>query len=771
MLLTGGSTLRLWDVDRKTIIREFGDGEFRDWVKNMSVSPDGKLVAEIERGRSLRVWRTETGKKVYDGNNAALAIRCSAFTLSLKFKPLSLNWNKEDDAIYRVAFSPKGDWLACVGQGAAIRLLHLSRGREATRLKHPDVKSIAFASDGALASGGGDRVVRIWGSPTAKPVLTRQWQEAQGVKLLLFPPRGRLLVVVLEGGGVVLRDSGTGAKLHELPTYPGSVECAAFSPDGKTLATGGDDKTVCLWDVRTGRELRPSIFHRNLVSALTYSPDGATLLSGGLDGTVRMWHLGAAIKGRVLYQSASPVRALALSGDGKALAVGSDDTRIHRWGLPPRQEQRPFLGHRKGLTSVAFSPDGKWMLSGGLDHTIRFWDVSRRQVRWQVRTEGPGWAGMAGAFSPDGKLVVLGGGSPTVELRQCPSGKLITRFAVSPSITDFTAHALMLAAGQPWNVLLPLTVARTTFEDRVSSVQFSPTGQAIATGTHGGAVLLWDVPGCKELPQFTQEALPGLLSTGHVVCGSTAAFSPDGKALAVGHVGAVELWEMCSGRQIATFPCRPHGYSDSIGAVAFSPDGRTLAVGRSGDYAILLWDVTGLQARGRWGALQPTGDPLPALWRSLGSEVGQAHQALWKLVAAGPRTVSFLRDRLPVAAPVTTAQIGRLLAELDSDEFAVREKATGALEELDERAAPALRALLKSPRSLEQRRRAERLLHEAPRRAWRIVRAIAVLEQLDGAETRRLLMALSKGAPEARLTREAKVALDRLRRAGPLAWQ
>ena len=44
----------------------------------------------------------------------------------------------------------------------------------------------------------------------------------------------------------------------------------------------------------------------------------------------------------------------------------------------------------------------------------------------------------------------------------------------------------------------------------------------------------------------------------------------------------------------------------------------------------------------------------------------------------------------------------------------------------------------------------------------RCFRAVAVLEQIGTPEAKQLLLNLSEGAPEARLTREAKAALGRL---------
>ena len=73
------------------------------------------------------------------------------------------------------------------------------------------------------------------------------------------------------------------------------------------------------------------------------------------------------------------------------------------------------------------------------------------------------------------------------------------------------------------------------------------------------------------------------------------------------------------------------------------------------------------------------------------------------------------------------------------------------------------------PTSLEARRRAEGILREMekavpPPGQRRALRAAEILEWLATKEARTLLLKLAKGAPDARLTREAAAACKRLER-------
>jgi hypothetical protein len=110
---------------------------------------------------------------------------------------------------------------------------------------------------------------------------------------------------------------------------------------------------------------------------------------------------------------------------------------------------------------------------------------------------------------------------------------------------------------------------------------------------------------------------------------------------------------------------------------------------------------------------------------------------------------------------VDERRLARLVADLDSDQFAERDQARAELEKLGESARAALRRALDGKPSAEVRRRVEALLDKldepklSPERL-RAVRALEALEQLATPDARRLVEELAGGAPEAWLTREAK---------------
>ncbi len=244
------------------------------------------------------------------------------------------------------------------------------------------------------------------------------------------------------------------------------------------------------------------------------------------------------------------------------------------------------------------------------------------------------------------------------------------------------------------------------------------------------------------------------------------AFSPDGRTLASGdYSGAIYLWEVDTARLRAVFK----GHRARVSSLDFSLDGSRLISG-SNDTTALIWHLTGLADEKDAKTLTP--ERLTALWEELAdADAGKAWKAGWRLTADPAASVPFLQKRLR-PAEVDAARIAKLLAALDGDDFEGREAASRELAKLGELAGPAVRKALGANPSPEARRRLEELTRklggpvESMEEA-RALRGVEVLEHIGSADARRLLDELGKGAVGARVTREAKAALERLTKAEP----
>ncbi len=124
---------------------------------------------------------------------------------------------------------------------------------------------------------------------------------------------------------------------------------------------------------------------------------------------------------------------------------------------------------------------------------------------------------------------------------------------------------------------------------------------------------------------------------------------------------------------------------------------------------------------------------------------------------------SLITELRELAKPQPGERVARLLRDLDSDRFAVREEATTALAEMGVFVEPALHRRLQESLSPEARRRIERIIAriEASEREPDCRIGMTTLTQAETAEAERLLKLFAAGDPSTWLSKQAKAALER----------
>ncbi len=759
-------------------------------INALAYSPDGKMIAIVGAGRAITLWDAATGKEIHPFPNIS-------------------------DQSDSLAFSPNGKILA-TGGFAFCRLWDVTIGKE---LRQFDGGKITFSPDGilvAIAGGPGrERTLRLCDAATGKEL--RQIEcGSSGVCGLAYSPDGKRIATADMNGIIRLWDPATGKEQHRLQGHSKGVWKIAFSPDGKQLASSSEDETIRLWDPTTGRQIRILGEKLGVHSSMpiAFSPDGTLLASGHIGGNIRIWDV-AAGKEKRRWQAgagAMALRAVAFSPDGKRLASGAESFRL--WDVATGRERHPSEEHNGFVQFVRFSPDGKKLASIGWDRCLLAWDLAtampKRRFSWTTESlsspalspDGNTFALGSGAdsevrlwdlrtdkmvrvlkkqekggmhalsFSSDGRLLAAGSFDSFLHIWEARDGKILHQLDTKAAILAFSPRGKLLANSTSfvpadehvihlWDVDSGKRIRSLKCSGMVYALSFSADGKVLAASITDrndftGSVQMWDVVSGKALCRHM----------GHQEPVSAIAFSPDGKLAASGSgtVGykdsSVHVWEAATGRLLRRF----EGHHSCVGSVAFSPDGLTVASG-AGDSTILLWDITGRRTDGRWHVKPLTPRQLEPCWTALAdTDAAKAYDAVWTLVAAPEQAVPFLQKHLLPVPRFEAKAVVRLIADLDSEDFKVRQKAMVELTRLGDAIAPALQAALDGKPSPEVRRRIEQLLDQT--REWtaerlRDHRAIQALEHIATQSAQEVLRALAGGAPGASRTEEAKAALQR----------
>lgn len=134
----------------------------------------------------------------------------------------------------------------------------------------------------------------------------------------------------------------------------------------------------------------------------------------------------------------------------------------------------------------------------------------------------------------------------------------------------------------PPGALARMGTVRFRHGDSISSLALSPDDRILVTAGRDHTVRLWDVATGREVRRFSGHEDQGYNDS------PSAAFSPDGKIVAVG-LGSSEpicLWDAATGKKLRELES-PHW---SWGHLAFSADGKTLAAA-SERHRIAVWNA------------------------------------------------------------------------------------------------------------------------------------------------------------------------------------
>jgi WD40 repeat protein len=752
--------IHLWDVGTGKETAKVSDLRTAS-RSQLALSADGKTLVTAVYAQKTTVWDVATGKEVR-----------------------SFGEPKADGRLmpYRMALSPDGKTLVQVGY-------ELGKGPAQTTILVWDAaegKERRRVSDAGFGTGSLPAMLSAI-SPDAKLAAVPAAAKAAG------------------GQKVKLIDLGTGKELHELDGSGNGP--LVFSPDSKLLvALHGTGHGVTVWDVAAGKKLRtvgdasaPAVAVmvtqlNRYGNGLSVSPDGK-LLAWGDGPALRLTDLETGKDRASAAGHTATARELHFGRDGKTLLTGGDDSTLRRWDAATGKELGPVALPAKSYVCVVPSPDQSVVAACDGLGTVFLIDAATGKEKHSIAL-GRAMPGMSIAFSPDSRRIALVNmTSQTVEVYDVASGKAKQSLALpsaqqavpggvvavvvrGPRRAFFSPDGRLLAVTDGNLVLFDVAAAR---EERqidfpqgavIHYATFSPDGRCIAVELNSGQVEVWEVASGQKRLTFSAQARPDVprVVAGVVVGGrpvvsnpATLAFSPDGRLLALADGNTARLWDLYTGKEASAFD----GHRGPIAGLAFAPDGRRLATS-SADTTALVWDAEPAVKKLPPLAVPLAKEKLDAAWAALAEGDGaRAYESVRRLAGDPQKAVPFLAERVKPVTPPDSARVAKLIADLDADEFDVRESAHKELEKLGELVLGPAREALKGKPSAEQRRALEELVKGAAAPSpsgerLRLVRALEALEIAHTPEAVKLLKEVAGGAPDTLPTTQARAILTRL---------
>lgn len=328
----------------------------------------------------------------------------------------------------------------------------------------------------------------------------------------------------------------------------------------------------------------------SLVGVLDYSHDGKYLISGGVSPSLRLWDLENAKGARAIpFPVEWGIFDMAYSPDGNSLAVSGrtgifsgDTTRLLE---PATGRQLQTIGGEFG-GRLSFSPDGKYILGSELNISLSGTENSTKLVEVRTGSVVKTFDGFDfGTISPDGRHAILVSerykGLALFDLdsgrevwrRSATAGNFVGDGVGAVAFTPdnryiLASHAefhgtlgssatisidqLDAATGSSVRELVRFDVESTFFAHEKSNQQLSilvvsPDGTRVLSGNQRGEYKLWDIANGQLIRQLKRpdEKMMLDMSPPH------AAFSPNGKLVAITSAASVRLFDVVSGEEAA----------------------------------------------------------------------------------------------------------------------------------------------------------------------------------------------------------------------------
>jgi WD40 repeat protein len=317
-----------------------------DHVIDMSYSPDGQRLAAAALGGGISILRAASGD-------------LESFLPGHKGGTFSLSWRADS---------------RCLASGGQDRMLRIWDVAEAIQMAQGDagadwVEHVAYSHSGDLVASAAGRNLRLWNS--GAELLQRYPDHPSTISDLQWQPGTEFLTSVCYGQVATFRtDSPAPMKSFE---WKGSILRLSWSPDANYIATGNQDASVHFWFRKTGKDLEMSGYSVK-VRDLAWDHSSRYLATGG-SATVIIWDCSgkgpAGTRPMQLEGHDLPITALSYQPAGPFLASGCSEGRVCVWnpGKSTRLIRQSHLASE--VTRLQWAPDGRNLAASSAKGIIR----------------------------------------------------------------------------------------------------------------------------------------------------------------------------------------------------------------------------------------------------------------------------------------------------------------------------------------------------------------------------------------------------------------
>ncbi|XP_065060024.1 guanine nucleotide-binding protein subunit beta-5a-like [Rhopilema esculentum] len=280
-----------------------------------------------------------------------------------------------------------------------------------------------------------------------------------------------------------------------------------WASDGQHLVSSSQDGKIIIWDAYTTNKEDMIVTNSSWVMALAYSPSQKFTACGGLDNRCTIYNVSLIenenSEPKHVATHASHVTCCSFTKSDHQILTGSGDTTCALWDVESATMIRAFKGHTADVLSLHFSSKigGAIFVSAGCDETVRVWDIRTGQCVQSF--EGHQADINCVRFFPSGEGVASASDDSTCRLYDLRADREMAVYAKDSILfgatsIDFSASGRLMFAGyndylvRVWDTL-KISEASILYghENRVSTLQVSPDGTAIATGSWDNNIKVW----------------------------------------------------------------------------------------------------------------------------------------------------------------------------------------------------------------------------------------------------------------------------------------